>query len=155
MKQQRTVMIVSFMNPPPLTIQDKLLNGFFRGILIQPICHPVLYKGLPGTFRAAIAMRIINPVVHESQASPMEHTLVFGYSQADWTAPLRLPFIHRIDSPTLPLVLTRTGWRLDWNQVLKRRPNLWDGSCRMLRSPKWWLVVENTTNTIIVTCKVP
>ena len=116
-------------------IQDRLLDGFFGGILVRPIHHPVLY-GLPGTFRTAIAMCIINPIVHEGQTPSMEHTLIFGDGQTNRPSPLGLPFVHHLDRPPLPLVLTRTSQRLDGNQVLERIPDLWDRSGCPLGSPK-------------------
>jgi hypothetical protein len=68
------------MNPPPLFIQDKLLDGFFIGILIGLVSQPI---GLPGTFQTTIAMGIINPVVDKATTPTMECTLVFGNGQTN------------------------------------------------------------------------
>ena len=102
-------MIVSF-NEPTTTIYTRmrLLDGFFCGILVGLICHPVLY-GLPGTFWIAIVMNIVNPVVYKGRTPSIKHTLVFGDGHTDKMSPFQLPLIHRLDRPTLSLVLTRTS----------------------------------------------
>jgi hypothetical protein len=68
------------MNPPPLFIQDGLLNGFFVGIHIGLVSQPI---GLPGTFWAAIAIGIVNPIVDKHTTSTMEYTLKFSHSQTN------------------------------------------------------------------------
>jgi hypothetical protein len=87
--QQQTLTIVSFMNSPPLLIQKtttgRLLNGFFTGIHIGLVGQPI---GLPGTFRTAITMGIINPIIDKTTTPTMEHTLVFRYGQTNQLSPL-------------------------------------------------------------------
>ena len=85
----------------------------------------------------------------------MERTLVFRNSQTDRTTPLQLPFIHGFYGLSLSLVLTRTGQRLNGNQVLQQRLKTRDWSGSTLGTPKWILVKEtillsDTQHTYIV-----